>query len=350
MPLEPLGFVDLPPHVGTGGFDHAAVHEATGLVYVAHTANDAVDVFDIERRAYVGSIPGLKAVAGALVSESMLFTSNRGDNTVGIFTLAGHRNPGRRQDDPPSRGPDPRSRHVSPGSTHGDSGQALLYKAKTVLSTGTRPNGLAHGRERLLAAHVGDPAIPGSCTVSIIDVATRRRIADLAMPGRTRWTVFDPVADVFYVNIMEPAQIVVVRAGDPIEIVRVVAIPAGGPHGLDIDVKRRRLYCACDAGQLLELDADTGALLSTAALAGPPDVIFLHASRERLYVAIGDPGVIEAFATNPLAHAETVRTEAGAHTLAFDASRDLVCAFLPQSHRAAIYRDTGRAGQASRAT
>ena len=310
MPLEALGFVDLPPHVGAGGFDHAAVHEATGLVYVAHTANDAVDVFDIERRAYVGSIPGVKAVAGALVSESTLFTSNRGDHTVGIFTLG----------------------QLSP----------------TLVSTGHRPNGLAYdpGRERLLAAHVGDPAIPGSCTVSIIDVATRRRIADLAVPGRTRWTVFDPVADLFHVNIMDPAQIVVVRAGDPIEIVRIIAIPAGGPHGLDIDVKRRRLYCACDAGQLVELDADSGAVLSTAALAGPPDVIFLHAEGDRLYVAIGDPGVIEVFATSPLALTETVRTEPGAHTLAFDASRDLVCAFLPQSHRAAIYRDSGRAGQA----
>lgn len=346
MPLEPIGFVDLPPHGGPGGFDHAAVHGATGLVYVAHTANDAVDVFDPERRAYVTSIPSLTGVAGALVSgtPAMLFTSNRADNTVGIFTLP-----------PPgslAAAAERRSRHVSPGSTHEDSVQALLCKDKALVSTGHRPNGLAYdpGRGRLLAAHVGDPAIPGSCTVSIIDVATRHRMADLAMPGRTRWTVFDPVADVFYVNIMEPAQIAVVRAGDPIEIVRVVAIPAEGPHGLDIDVKRRRLYGACDAGQLLELDADTGALLSTAALAGPPDVIFLHASRERLYVAIGDPGVIEVFATSPLAHAETVRTEAGAHTLAFDASRDLVCAFLPQSHRAAMYRDTGRAGQASRAT
>ena len=46
MPLQHLGFVDLPPHTGDGGFDHAAVHEPTGRVYVAHTANDAVDVFE----------------------------------------------------------------------------------------------------------------------------------------------------------------------------------------------------------------------------------------------------------------------------------------------------------------
>ena len=61
MPLQHLGFIDLPPHTGDGGFDHAAVHEPTGRVYVAHTANDAVDVLDVEAQRWVGSIAGLKA-------------------------------------------------------------------------------------------------------------------------------------------------------------------------------------------------------------------------------------------------------------------------------------------------
>ena len=69
MALKHLGYVDLPPHVGSGGFDHAAVYEATGRVYVAHTANDAIDVIDMPARKHVGSIGGLTAVAGALVDE-----------------------------------------------------------------------------------------------------------------------------------------------------------------------------------------------------------------------------------------------------------------------------------------
>ena len=44
MALGHLGFIDLPAHATAGGFDHAAVHEPTGRIYVAHTANDAVDV------------------------------------------------------------------------------------------------------------------------------------------------------------------------------------------------------------------------------------------------------------------------------------------------------------------
>ena len=305
MPLALQGYVDLPPHVGAGGFDHAAVHAGMGRCYVAHTANDALDVIDLVARKYIGSVADLRAVAGALVTEGpdLVFTSNRGENTVGIFT--------------------------PPGET------------VDKVAVGVRPNGLAYDarRGRLLSAHVGDPAVAGSCTVSVVDVAGRRRLADVPVAGRTRWAVYDPIADAFHVNIMDPAQIVVVDSADPVRIRRVVSVPHAGPHGLDIDVTRRRLFCACDAGVLLELDADTGTIVATEAIAGVPDVVFFNAALGRVYVAIGDPGVIDVFDTAPLRRHETVSTEAGAHTLAFDAARNLVCAFLPATHRAALYAD-----------
>lgn len=308
MALRHLGFVDLPAHAGAGGFDHAAVHERTGRVYVAHTANDAIDVLDIEARTYLGSIGGLTAVAGALVSNTpeLVFTSNRGEDTVGMFA------------------PDD---------------VAVVQK----IAVGVRPNGLAYdpGRRRLLAAHVGDPAMAGSQTVSIVDVSARKRIADFAVAGRTRWTVYDPVADAFHVNIADPPQIVVVAGGDPAGIRRVVPIPYAGPHGLDLDAERRRLYCACDAGVLLEVGADDGAIIAAERIAGVPDVVFFNRARRRVYVAIGDPGVIEVFGTQPFRRHETITTEAGAHTLSFDAARNIVCAFLPGSHRASVYGDEG---------
>lgn len=305
MPLRHVGFVELPAHAGTGGFDHAAVHPATGRVYVAHTANDAVDVIDGPAQKYAGSIGGLRAVAGALVGEDAdrVFTSNRGEDTVGIVT--------------PSR------------------------ESVVKVAVGSRPNGLANdpGRQRLLVAHVGDPAIPGSRTVSIVDVPRQQRIADLPVAGRTRWTVFDPRADVFHVNVADPPQIVVVRAGDPVAVPRIVTVPHAGPHGLDIDVARRRLFCACDAGVLVEIDADSGAVVATERIAGVPDVVFFNAAVGRVYVAVGEPGVIEVFDTGPLRRHETVTTEAGAHTLALDPARGMVFALLPATHRAAVYAE-----------
>ena len=306
MALRHLGFVELPAHANPGGFDHAAVHEPTGRIYVAHAANDAVDVIDVEARKYLGSIRGLTGVAGALVAlaPDLIFTSNRGENTVAIAAL--------------------------------DDVTSLVR-----VPVGIRPNGLAYdaGRGRLLVAHVGDPGISGSHTVSVVDVRARQRIADLSVAGRTRWTVYGPVVDAYHVNIADPPQIMAIDAGDPIRVRRVVPIPHAGPHGLDIDVARRRLFCACDDGTVLEIHADTGEILRAERIAGVPDVVFLDVELNHLYIAIGDPGVIEVFETRSLRRHETIPTESGAHTLSFDATRHLVCAFLPATHRAAMFED-----------
>ena|SRR5947209_7409766 len=94
MALRLAGHIELPPNRSTGGFDHADIHQATDRLYVAHTCNDAVDVIDTARDRYIESIAGFAAVAGALVCESrgLVFTSNRGENTVSVFT------PGRERD------------------------------------------------------------------------------------------------------------------------------------------------------------------------------------------------------------------------------------------------------------
>jgi DNA-binding beta-propeller fold protein YncE len=303
MTLHLTGHVTLPEHKGSGGFDHAAVHAASGHVYVAHTANDAVDVFDAEK--YLFSIPNLPGVAGALVSDEaqLIFSSNRAENTIGIF----------------APGPRPEV---------------------TKVKVGIGPNGLGydHSRRLLLAANVGNPAIAGSHTVTIVDAGDRAVRAEIAVPGRTRWAVFDPQAELFYVNIADPSQIVVIDARTPDSIVRTIAIPAAGAHGLDLDLATHRLFCACDAGVLVTLDARSGKILSERPLSGPPDVIFFNRARRHLYVAAGNPGVIDVFDTVTMDNVGRVETEKGAHTLALAPSGDRVYAFLPATHRAAVYR------------
>ena len=306
MALELLGYIELPENLKPGGFDHAAVHGGLGRLYVAHTANDALDVIDSVQDRYLHLIPGLTGVAGALVSEkqNLVFTSNRGENTVGIF----------RPDD--------------------ESGLAKV-------GVGIRPNGLAYdpGKSLLLAANVGDPDIPDSFTLSIVNVKEQRMVASVRVPGRTRWTVFDPQSEVFYVNIAEPAQIVVVASREPDRVARTIPIAALGPHGLDFDGEHRRLFCACDSKQLIILEADSGMPLKQLELSGPPDVIFSNQRLRHLYVAIGDPGVVDVFDTDRLTRIETIQTEPGAHTIGFDAERNKIFAFLPKTHRAAAYLD-----------
>src|SRR5262249_7047526 len=110
------------------------------------------------------------------------------------------------------------------------------------------------------------------------------------------------------------------------------------PHGLDLDAPNGRLLCACDAGVLIAIDATSGRVLADVALSGAPDVIFLHPSG-RLYVAIGDPGVIDVIDIAAMRKEQVVTTEAGANTLALDRKRSKIYAFLPRSHRAAVFVD-----------
>jgi DNA-binding beta-propeller fold protein YncE len=303
-PLSLAGHVTLPEHKGSGGFDHADVHAATGNVYVAHTANDAVDVFDPASAKHLFSIPHLAGVAGALVSNEgrIVISSNRGENTIGVF----------------APGPDPE-----------------VVK----IPVGMKPNGLAYdpARRLVLVANVGDPAIAGSHTLSMVRLDDHA-VVEIEVPGRTRWAVFDPDAELFYVNIADPALIVMVDAKKPNVIAGTFAIPSAGPHGLDFDRSTRRLFCACDAGRLIALDARSGKILSEQPLSGTPDVIFFNRVRQQLYVAVGNPGVIDVFDTTTMKSLGRVETEKGAHTLAFAPSGDRVYAFLPQTHRAAIYR------------
>jgi DNA-binding beta-propeller fold protein YncE len=257
MALRLLAHIELPPNRSRGGFDHADVHQGTDRLYVAHTGNDAVDVIDTARDRYVESIPGFTAVAGALVSEArgLVFTSNRGENTVSVF---------------------------APGA------ERESFK----IAVGLKPNGLAFDSTRgiLIAVNVGDPSVPDSHTVSIVNLARRERIAELKVPGRTRWTIYDERREVFFVNIASPARVVVIDARDPTRISREHDIPAAGPHGLDLDPATGRLMCACDAGVLLAIDPDSGKTVGDVGLSGAPDVIFLQQrSFGCLYVAIGEP-------------------------------------------------------------
>jgi DNA-binding beta-propeller fold protein YncE len=307
MVLRLLGHIELPANRAKGGFDHADIHLPTDRLYVAHTSNDAIDVIDSARDLYIESMPGLVAVAGALVSEArgLVFTSNRGENTVSVFSPHAERD---------------------------------AFK----IVVGVKPNGLAFDPARgiLIVANVGDPSIPDSHSVSVVDLARRERIAEVKVPGRTRWAIYDAAGEMFFVNIASPARIIAIDARNPTKILKEYEVPAAGPHGLELDPATGRLLCACDAGLLLAIEATSGDVLADVPLSGAPDVIFLHPQSGHLYVAIGDPGVIDVIDIGTMRREDVVTTEGGAHTLALNRKRNKVYAFLPQSHRAAVFVDT----------
>ena len=293
--LTPHGAIPIPPHTPSD-FDHGDVHRATGRVFVAHTQAGTVEVLDGAELRHIATVGGCPEASGVLVTQADDF----------VFAAA--------------RG----------------AGQVLVIEASTLAVRQTipvdpRPNGLAWdpGRRRLVVADVQ------ANTARLITPAGETR-AVTALPGRPRWCVYDAVRDRFLVNIREPACVAILDAATG-GLLETWPVASAGPHGLDLDPTGGRAFVACDGGVVAALSLATGRELAHVAIAGVPDAIWYNARHERLYVAIGDPGVVAIVNTRTMTVDEEVTTEVGAHTTAFDDARQRLYVFLPTSCRAAVY-------------
>src|SRR5207249_11552614 len=97
---------------------------------------------------------------------------------------------------------------------------------------------------RLYSFNLGEP-LGENCTASIVELDSMRVLAELTLPGRPRWALYDRERDVVYANIQQPAQIVVIDC-ERLLIERALEVPSTGPHGLWLD--SGRLVCAADGG------------------------------------------------------------------------------------------------------
>jgi DNA-binding beta-propeller fold protein YncE len=301
MSLVPTGFIALPA-AAKPGFDHADVYRRGRRMYVAHTGADRVDVLDCDRRTFLRSLPDLPGVAGVLIHErdDLLFTSDRAAARVSVFRC---------------------------------SDEQLLGRVQV----GPHPNGLAYdrARRRLYSFNLGEP-LGENCTASIVDLESFRVSTEVVLPGRPRWAIYDAERDLVYANIRSPARILAIDA-ERATIHDAFTVPTAGPHGLWLD--RERLFCAADGGALVVLDRDRGEVLASLPLPGEPDVVMHDADLRRLYVAIGDPGLVCSFDSERLEQLETITTERGAHTLGWDPDGRCLYVFFPGRGGAALYEE-----------
>jgi DNA-binding beta-propeller fold protein YncE len=204
-----------------------------------------------------------------------------------------------------------------------------------------RPNALAFDPDarNLYSFNLGEPA-GTNCTASVVSIDAQRVVATLPLPGRPRWALFDADSRSVYVNISDPALIVVID-GDALAISRSISVPAAGPHGLAIVGGQggSALWCAADAGQLVVLDMRSGAVSASLPLPGVPDVVMSDRDLRRVYVAVGSPGTVTVFDTRHRRELETIATEEGAHTIGWDPATRRLFVFQPRSSGVGIYED-----------
>src|SRR5437773_9322505 len=195
--LGRVGFIAI-PRGAKPGFDHADLHRQRRRIYVAHTGADRIEVLDCDACSYLGALPAdLPGVAGVLVDEEheLLFSSDRGAARVSVFRC---------------------------------SDEQLLGQVEV----GPHPNALAYDlkRRRLYSFNLGEP-LGENCTASVVELDPMVVHAELTLPGRPRWALYDRERDVVYANIQQPAQIVVIDCERAV-IVRALEVASARPPGL----------------------------------------------------------------------------------------------------------------------
>ena len=195
-------------------------------------------------------------------------------------------------------------------------------------------------RRRLYAFNLGEP-LGEDCT------ASRRRprlacrsIAELPLPGRPRWAVYDPERDRVYANIREPAQIVVIDAassGDrPARTSRAERRPARAlarPRPALLRRRRRRAR--------RPRPRQRRRCCARLPLPGVPDVVMHDPSGGVSTSRSASPASSAASTRERLEPLETIETERGrAHDSAGSPTAAACTSSAPQSGGAARLRGT----------
>jgi len=290
-------YIDLPFHP-EGDFDHGDVYLSNGYVFIANTAAGTVEVVDGEQLCHLATISDCPEASGVLAAQgnALIFAAARGAGKLLVINAA----------------------------------SSTVIRSVVV---GSRPNGLAWDarRHHLFVADVQDNI------ARLVDPMIGQVIAAAELPGRPRWAVYHQAGDRFLVNIREPAVVAILEA-ESFTLLGHLPISSAGPHGLDLDQEGQRAFVACDGGNVVTLDLASGRELAQVQIAGIPDAVWHNHRLGRLYVAIANPGIVAVVNTSTMVVEESISTEAGTHTTAFDALRQRLYVFLP-SCRVAVYEE-----------
>jgi len=260
-------------------WDYVDVDAPAHRLYVAH--RERVDVIDTATRKLVLQLSPTPGVHGAAAAADVgrVFTSNGGDDTVGVFDIASGRPVG------------------SVKAGHGP--DAIVYEPVT---------------HRVFAfnGHSSD--------VTAIDAGSLRVLAaSIASPGRPEFAVVDGRGRVYF-NIEDKGELAVLDAAT-LKVERHYSLaPCESPSGLAVD-PRGRLYSVCANGLLVVSDPAQGKVIGQAPIGhGPDGVAWMDG---KAWSANGSDGTISVVGETAPGRFETVATlttARGARTIAADPS------------------------------
>ncbi len=275
--LRQVAVVNVP---GRPGFEQLAW--ANGMLVMAHSRADSVDIFNPLLRRVEKQVTGLSDPRGLAVDDAghRIFIGNFGNNSITVVDSA---NWTITRNIPVSAPPD-----------------TLLWVPETkTLYACSSWNGVVI------------PVNPDDGTVA----------EPMTFSGHPRDIVFDPTHRLLFVSLQDQNKIAVVADG---KVVREFAPQAWQPTGMAFDAQASRLFVAVRYAVLV-LDPVSGNEMARIPAPAGVDTLWLDAPSHNLYVASsgGSISVIELENGRYVTQGE-LQTHVRGHTLAFDPVKKLV--------------------------
>lgn len=261
---------------GEGGWDYLTADPAAHRLYLAH--GPRIEVIDTTNGKSMGSITGLKGTHGVALDDSGKFgyiSDGRG-NAVVVFDRSSLQTVA-----------------TIPAGMNPD-GVAFEPATKTVWAFNGRSN-----------------------DVTVIDTSTSKVIATIPLPGKPEFPVADGKGTMF-VNIEDKNVIVRLDAAAKKITAQWPLAGCDSPSGLAIDRVGRRLFSVCDGKKMAVTDANTGQQLAAPTIGDGPDAAGYDAKHKVAFSSNGEGTLTVVDAGGSYAVAQTLATEPGARTMAFD--------------------------------
>jgi DNA-binding beta-propeller fold protein YncE len=153
----------------------------------------------------------------------------------------------------------------------------------------------------------------------VIDSTAAKLVATIAIPAGPEYVIYDAVSDRVFQNIKSNDSVLVIAPATNTIKERWSVAPAQRPHGLALDAKSHRLFCAGQNGKLAIMDSVTGKVLTSVDIAPGIDQIAFDPEKKRVYCAsnTGVISVVEETAEGAVSLGD-IKTGPGAKTIAVD--------------------------------
>lgn len=258
-------------------WDYITVDNPSQRVYISHETD--VIVVDLKSSKVVGTISGLVRCHATVIlpGGATGFISDGGGNRVIVF--------------------DPKS----------------LSKLGEI-PAGLNPDGMVYeGATKTLWAFNGK-----SGNATVIDVASRKPVATISLPGRPEFPVTDNQGTIF-VNLEDTGTVLRLDARTRQVTANWPLQGCEGPSGQAIDRARGRLFAVCDGKKMAITDAHTGKSLGLANIGEGPDAAG-YDPKNNLAFASNRDGTLNVIDASKMSYptVQTLATIGGARTMAVD--------------------------------